>query len=272
MIAEMFTEKITSRDNPLVRQLRLLCDSRAERYEQKAFVTEGIKLCSEAAAAGIVKILLATETAVGKYSDEIAAIAAVCDRKIIVSESIAAKISDVKSPQGVFCLCDMLDNRNFADKINYIDPKGKYILLCSLQDPGNIGTIIRCCDAFGVTAVVLTRDCPDIYSPKLLRSTMGSLFHLPVIIGGERERVIQNFTDAGIKLYAAALSENSIPLGKVCFEKGSAVVIGNEGKGLPQTIIEMCDETVKIEMYGHAESLNAASAASILTYRLMEER
>ncbi|MBQ4039915.1 MAG: RNA methyltransferase [Oscillospiraceae bacterium] len=272
MTAEMFKENITSRDNPLVRQLKQLCDSRADRYEQQAFVTEGIKLCSEAASAGLVKVLLATDAAIKKYSEELAAIAANCGRNIVISESIAAKISDVKSPQGVFCLCDMLDNRNFADKIDYMDHNGKYVLLCSLQDPGNIGTIIRCCDAFGVTAVVLTKDCPDIYSPKLLRSTMGSLFHLPVMIGGEGEEVVCGLRDAGIKLYAAALSDNSIPLGRVNFEKGSAVVIGNEGKGLPQKIIELCHETVKIEMRGRAESLNAAAAASILTYKLMEER
>ncbi len=273
----MFGERIAGRDNPLVKRLALLCEDRAERYERREFVAEGVRLCGEAARAGIVKTLLATESAIEKYPDELRHIAGACERRITISESVGEKISGVKAPQGVFCLCKMLDNRNFADKIDSegapdaITPDGRYLLLCSLQDPGNVGTIIRCCDAFGVTAVVLTRDCPDIYSPKLLRSTMGSLFHIPVLIAGTPEEAVAAIRGAGIRLYAAALTDNSVPLGGVRFTDGSAVVIGNEGRGLPEEIVKMCDCTVKIEMRGRAESLNAASAASVLTYRLTQD-
>ncbi len=277
MAAGIFVEKISGRDNPLIKRLALLCTDRAERYERREFVAEGVRLCGEAAEAGIVGILLATPGAMRKYPEEIGRIASKCGRTVEISDSVAEKISDVKAPQGVFCLCNMLDNRDFADKIDSggasgaISPDGRYMLLCSLQDPGNIGTIIRCCDAFGVTAVILTRDCPDIYSPKLLRSTMGSLFHIPVLIAGTPEEAVEALRRSGVRLYAAALTGASVPLGRVRFEDGDAVVIGNEGRGLPERIIGMCGRTVKIEMRGRAESLNAASAASVLAYRLTQD-
>ena len=277
MSESIFEESISGRDNPTVKRLALLCADRAERYARREFVAEGVKLCGEAAAAGITEMLLATEAAARKYPEELRKIAAGCARRILISESVGEKISGVKSTQGVFCLCKMLDNRDFADKIDSggvsaaVSPEGRYMLLCSLQDPGNIGTIIRCCDAFGVTAVVLTRDCPDIYSPKLLRSTMGSLFHIPVLIAGEPAEAVDSFRRAGIKLYAAALTDDSVPLGEARFRDGCAVVIGNEGRGLEREIIGRCDCTVKIEMRGRAESLNAASAASVLAYRLTQD-
>ena len=272
MLKDCFTETLTGRDNRLVRHLSLLCAERAQRYQSREFVAEGIRLCGEASRAGIVKALLATESALKRYPDEIYEIASSCGRNIIISESVGEKISEVKAPQGVFCWCNMLDNRDFADKIDSIEPGGRYVVLCSMQDPGNIGTVIRCCDAFGVTAVVLTRDCPDVYSPKLLRSTMGSLFHIPVLIGLDPDGTLDRLKAAGLRLCAAALADKSVPLGAMSFADGEAVVIGNEGRGLPQEIIDRCDCTVKIEMSGRAESLNAASAASILTYRLMEGR
>ena len=159
---------ITSRENPLIKLCRRLQSGARVRREEGLFVAEGARLCREALRAGVaVQTLLATPEAAEKnpWLREVG----VPVQEL--SPGVAAAISDTKSPQGVYCLCAIPAAAELA-----IRPEGRYLLLDSLQDPGNLGTILRGAEAFGITAVILGRGCPDRFSPKVLRSTMGSAF------------------------------------------------------------------------------------------------
>ena len=139
------------------------------------------------------------------------------------------------------------------------------MLLSELQDPGNIGTILRTCEAMNVRGVLLC-SCADVYSPKVLRSTMGCLFRLPFLTLSSTEEGLAKLHEHGIKTYAAALSNKAKLLPEVSFASKSCIVIGNDGNGLSEKTVANCNETVMIPMPGRAESLNAASAAAILIY------
>ena len=156
---------ITSRENPLVKRCRRLQASAKARREEGLFLAEGTRLCREALDSGLrTEVILATPEALARepWLGERGEV-------LEITPEVAAAIADTKSPQGVFCLCAIPKEPLFA-----IRPEGRYLLLDGLQDPGNLGTIIRGAEAFGVTALVLGQGCPDRFSPKVLRSTMGS--------------------------------------------------------------------------------------------------
>jgi len=212
-----------------------------------------------------LKTLFFTEQAEIKYGEDIKILAENSQSFYIVTEDIAKKISETQTPQGVFALIAMLDNKPNTAKIFN---NGCFAILNSLQDPGNIGTIIRTAAAFGIDGLFLSNDCPDIYSPKILRSTMGGVFKQPVFIAESITALISEMRRAGITVYAANLDKKSLKLGSVSFGAGTAVVIGNEGNGLPQSIIDACDKSVIIPMQGSTESLNAATAAAVLMWEM----
>ncbi len=182
-----------------------------------------------------------------------------------ISEDVSKKISDSKTPQGVYCLCAMLDKERRTVKI---DTGGHYMVLYGLQDPGNVGTILRTCEAMGIDGVFLSSDCPDIYSPKVLRSTMGGVFRMSVEIVEDIAKTINTANEKGVAVYAAALDRTAVSLREADLKKGSMVLIGNEGNGLSENIISLCDKSLFIDMKGNAESLNAAVAASIIAWEM----
>lgn len=159
----------------------------------------------------------------------------------------------------------MLDNRMQTVKIG---KDGRYILLSSMQDPGNIGTILRTAAAFGLDGVFLSSDCPDLYSPKVLRATMGGIFKIPLEVSDDLTEVIDRLQEAGIRVCAAALDGQAVPLQQAGLGNGCAVVIGNEGNGLPGHLIERCGQAVMIPMRPDSESLNAAMAAGIFLWEM----
>ena len=142
------------------------------------------------------------------------------------------------------------------------------MVLCSLQDPGNLGTIIRSCEAFGIDRLFLTSDCPDLYSPKVLRATMGGVFRLPITVADNLPDLFERFRREKVPVYAAALQEGAKDITRLPLNQGGAVVIGNEGKGLPPEVVALCDSAVIIPMAGRAESLNASVAASIVAWEM----
>lgn len=260
-------EQITSRDNPLVKQAVRLMKSRRERRESGLFVAEGIKLCCEAAGSGRpVEQLLCTRRALERYPRELEGLIERASASFLIGEGVEQKIADTAAPQGVYCLCQLPPEQPLS-----LDPRGRYLLLVSLQDPGNVGTILRSCEAFGVTALLVTEDCPDLYSPKVLRSTMGSVFRLPVGRYADPILLAQTLGERGITLYGAALGPGSRPLSQLRLGEGCCIAVGNEGNGLPADFLDRCAGSVIIEMKGRAESLNAAAAASILAYALTKD-
>lgn len=254
---------ISSRKNPLVSHFRRLVRERSYRYDCGEFPVEGARLCLEALNNGlIITSFLVTESAKERYPEIVSAISEEFTPDII-NDDISAYISDTKSPQGVFITAKILDKTASAGKIVN---GGKYIILDNLQDSGNIGTIIRTCDALGIDGVILSPDCADIYSPKIVRSAMGSLFRLPVIIA-ELTETISSMKKAGFEVYAAVLDETAQSISDLSLGKNIAVVIGNEGNGVSDEVINACGKKLYIPISG-AESLNAAVAASIISWEM----
>ena len=170
-------------------------------------------------------------------------------------------MSDTEHTQGVFAVCHMPEQKK------KLHSSGRYLVLCQLQDPGNMGMILRTCDAMGVEMVLVT-ECCEIYSPKVIRATMGSVFRVPVLEFSSRELLKQELDQTGIISYASVPSEQAVPLTECSFRNGCAVWIGNEGNGLPEDMITSCQEKITIPMKGGAESLNAAMAAGIFIWEM----
>lgn len=259
-------ERITSRENPQIKQLVKLIGQKKERTRTGLFVAEGARIAADAVESGLlVKELFLTPEARERYPREAALLLERAEKSYEIPQELAQKISDTSTPQGVFCVLPMLDNHFQADTIW---GAGHYLALCSLQDPGNLGTIIRSCEAFGIDRLFLTADCPDLYSPKVLRATMGGVFRLPITVVDNPEELIALLRGAKVPVYAAALCEGARPVTDIPLQAGGAVVIGNEGKGLPREVIDRCDGAVIIPMAGRAESLNASVAASIIAWEM----
>ena len=190
-------DQITSRENPQVKVLHKLLRSRSERYRLGLFVIEGIKLAVEAIESGVtVEKLFYTREAMQKYGDSLQKISKKAEKIYEISNSISQKIADTKSPQGVYCICKMLAKRRNTVTIGNSE---KFLGLVDLQDPGNIGTIIRTAEAMGIDGIFLAGSTVDIYNPKVLRSTMGSVFRVPIYPSLTPGELLQKLKQADIK-------------------------------------------------------------------------
>lgn len=256
---------ITSKENPKIKELAALVSSRDKRSESGHFVIEGQRLCLDAAKSGVeIDGLYLTEEALDKLGQEYNTIAKCCLNVYTISADIAKKISDTKTPQGIFALCSIPSSKKLED----IDSAKGIMLLSSLQDPGNLGTILRSCEALGLGGVIVSEDCPDLYSPKVLRASMGGVFRLPVVVVPDIKEAITNLIAQGVSVYASALDDDSRPVGELSL-KGCGVVIGNEGSGLDQAVIDCCSGKLIIPITSESESLNAAVAAAIFAWEIV---
>ncbi len=241
---------ITSRKNQALAAYRELDRDRKCREREGRFNIEGVRLCEEALNAGLkIAAAFMTETAERKYPE-------LCERleHITVTDEIGGYIADTKSPQGVFMTAE-IPRREFV-------PAGDgLILLDGLQDAGNVGTIIRTAEALGMGGVVLSPDCADIWSPKVVRGAMGSLFRLPVTVA-PLPCFIAGLQSDGYKVYAAVLNEKARSIDETPLSGKCAVVIGNEGNGVSAEVINSADADIYIPIR-NAESLNAAIAAAV---------
>lgn len=263
---------ISSRENPGIKKLVRLMTSKKARNEYGEFAIEGARNCLDAAAESLcgrleLTALYYTEKALQKYSCAMSAhrFEELDDSiKFEISPELADKISQSENGQGVFAIAKKLDKMLCADTI---DVKGKYVVLDGLQDPGNVGTVIRTCDAVGASGVVLTGDCCDIYNPKVVRSAMGSMARVDMFIENDFCKVADMFRSSGI-VNIASVIENGQDIRKAGFDRPCALYIGNEGSGMPKEHIACCDEAVTISMQGRINSLNAAAAAAIMLWEM----
>jgi TrmH family RNA methyltransferase len=182
-----------------------------------------------------------------------------------VSNGIFEKMCDTKAPQGILAVVKM----NLREKLD-ADLSESYIYCDSINDPGNLGTIIRTADAAGFSAVLLSPDCVDLYSPKTVRSSMGSFFNIDVMTDVTHEK-LKEMKEKGFSLFGGALGNNTIDYRNADMTKPSIIIVGNEANGICDEVLEMC-QCVKIPILGKAESLNAGVAASILMYELVRQR
>ena len=173
------------------------------------------------------------------------------------------EIADTVSPQGVIAVCRM--EKSTPEEIL---SRGKNtVIMCeSLQDPGNIGSVIRTAHAADCGGVILTKGCCDLYNPKIVRATMSGMFSLPVVTNVQSDSVIEYFRKNGYKIVAGALSENAVDFYSADISGKTLIIIGNEGNGVKEETLKMCDCVLKIPMNTDAESLNAAVAGAVMIY------
>ena len=257
-------EIIKSKDNPLVKQISALMQNRKDRAKNGAFVAEGFRFCSEAVISGAkIKHTLMTEEFYSLHKQEAERFFDVCSDVRLISEAVADKLGATVNSQGIFCVCDIPDEKKELCG-------NKYICLEEVRDPGNIGTIIRSAEAFGMDGVILVGSCADVYSPKVLRSTMGTIFRLPIISFDTVQSAFDAFKNGGFKTFGAVLERSSKKLSEISFKEKTICLIGNEANGLSPEAQNLCDEFLFIEMSGGAESLNAAVAASVIMWEMQK--
>lgn len=180
--------------------------------------------------------------------------------RIVVSSSVLKELSDTQTPQGVVAICEF-PKENLIMKM-----PGYYLMIDRIQDPGNLGTIIRTADAAGVTGVVVGEGCVDRYNSKVVRSSQGSLFHVP-IIQGKLSEWISKFQEAGVPVFGTAL-QNASTYTAIEPLESFALIVGNEGDGVDKELLKKTDQNLYVPIYGKAESLNVAIATGILLYHI----
>lgn len=182
---------------------------------------------------------------------------AVCD----VSPEVLAAMCDTQAPQGILGVCESVD----VPLDEALEGARFVAVLAHVRDPGNAGTVLRGADAAGADAVVLTNASVDVYNPKVVRSTVGALFHVPVVVGLDVAAALTQCRDAGLRLLAADGSGRTV-LQDAQLTDPHAWVFGNEAWGLPEQVRAVCDDVVRVPIHGHAESLNLAMAATLCLY------
>ena len=259
---------ITSPSNAKVKQVVQWQNKARERRQAGIFLTEGSKLFREAPEERIQEVYL-SEDAMSRLEMEND-----LREKLhrtgyeTVSGEVFQKMSDTNTPQGILCVVRRPEY-TLDQLLNF--PAPLLVVLENLQDPGNLGTILRTGEGAGITGVILGRETVDIFNPKTIRATMGSIFRVPFVYVEDLARTIRTIREQGVQTYAAHLSGRSCYEG-FSFQGGTAFLIGNEGKGLSPEIAALADDLLRIPMEGRVESLNAAVAAALLMYEAHRQR
>lgn len=257
---------ITSKDNEKIKNFRRIASSRKYREKFGSFILEGARLvldsCRENAD---IKYLIASEFAAAEYKELVDELEEKIGNVYIVSSEIAKYISLTENSQEIFAVCGLKKHKTAEELMK---KGGRYVVTVKIQDPGNMGTIIRTADAMGVDGVIAV-NCCDIYNPKTVRSTMGSLFRADIAFANEDE-LFEVLKNNEITSFASVIDPDAHSLTDCNFKNGAAVLIGNEGNGLDREIVRKCDERLTIQMKGNVNSLNAATAASIIMWELVK--
>lgn len=256
---------ITSRKNQTVQKSRLILSEKRFRDSEGVFGTEGCKLAEEALNAGFnADFAVITEAAAEKFSKTVRLIENNCDIYYVTPE-IYLYLSEQKAPQGIFLA---LRKKSALDKSKILDKilSGSTILMLDcVQDSGNLGTMIRTAEALGINGIILGEGCADLWSPKTLRSAMGSIFRASAV-SLPLEEAVEKAKNGGFEVYAAMLDSTALPLGSFKFGAKTAVIIGNEGHGVSESLAAKCKK-LYIPITS-AESLNAAAAAAVLCWEM----
>ena len=261
---------ITSRKNEIIKDAVRLSSSAEYRKEQGLFLTEGARLCCDAAKSGIaIRTLFFTGQAKEKYGDYLDTIQAVAGQVYEVEPHVAALLTGTKTPQGIFCVCEMPE---CAHKLASMELSHNYLALENIQDPANLGAVLRTAEALGVGGVVLAGSCCDVFSPKVLRASMGAVFRLPFFLEDDLAAAEKQMNARGFLTLAAVPDEKAQKITELRFQCPTVIAVGNEGNGLTKEAISACSQSVTIPMLGRAESLNASASAAILMWEMMRTK
>ena len=257
---------ISSVSNAKVKQVIQLKKKGKARREKQAFLVEGIKMVEEAYAYGIMEAYIsegAEEELIKSHGDFLTKLS-----YEVVADKVFAEMSDTITPQGIMAIVKM---PSYSVEEIIGKENAHVMVLEDLRDPGNLGTILRSGEGAGVTGVILTKESVDIFNPKVIRSTMGSIFRVPFCYVEDLAQTIDKMKEAQITLYAAHL-KGTDNYEAFDYKKSCAFLIGNEANGLTDETSKRADCLVKIPMAGKVESLNAAMAASILMFEVARQR
>lgn len=259
---------ITSCSNAKVKQVIQWQNKAKERRSAGIFLAEGFKMFEEAPRESMRQIYL-TEEALERLRRK-----PETERKLeeagyeTVSREVFARMSDTRTPQGVLCV---VSRPGYSLERLLRTEVPLLVVLEDLQDPGNLGTIIRTGEAAGITGVIMSAGTVDLFNPKTIRATMGSVFRVPFLYVEDLPKTVEQLRQAGIRVYAAHLG-GKIYYDNVSFLEPTAFLVGNEGNGLTEETASRADQYLKIPMEGSIESLNAAVAASLFMYEAHRQR
>ncbi len=252
---------ISSSSNPQIKEIIKLNKSARERKKKDCFVVEGLRMFSEVPEDQLVRVY-ATE----QFYKEHRRMFDGRDYEL-VAENVFKGMSDTMTPQGVLCIVRQAHWRP-EDILGMKNPL--IIVLESLQDPGNLGTILRTAEGAGVTGILMSCDTVDIYNSKAVRATMGSVFRVPFAYVEKLPELALHMRELGICSFAGHLKGTDIYAED--YSGATAFFIGNEGGGLSEELTDAACRRVKIPMLGKVESLNAATAATVLMYEALRQR
>ncbi len=257
----MDLKKIDSKNNDTIKWLKKLQTKSKTRKTEGLYIVEGYKQIRELKEDRIHTLVVSDK----KDVQEFKVLETV--NIIMVDKKIFNDISTDITPQGVLAVVKMEQHDFYSAEL---DTTGIYLAIDSMQDPGNMGTIVRLCDAVGAKGIIVNKTTVDLFNPKVVKSTMGSLEHINVYVVDDLVEGLEHLRKLGVTSYGAHLEESQYHFdykytGGVCF------VIGNEGNGISKEVIDAVDFRVKIPMPGQAESLNASVAASVLVYEALRQ-
>lgn len=256
---------ISSSNNGQIKSMLKLLKSSKARKTENAFIVEGIKMFREAKELGVIKKAFVSEEFWEENKQDKTLFEGVYYD--VVSSKVMKEISDTITPQGVVAIVEKI---TFDFKEILAQPECRLIFLEDLRDPGNLGTIIRTAEGAGITGIILSKESADVYNPKVVRSTMGSIFRIPHIYVEDFHSALKEAQSKNITLYATHLNGNQY-FDEVEYSTKAGIIIGNEANGIKEETAEMADCLVKIPMCGKVESLNAAVASSIMMYELYRQ-
>lgn len=253
---------ITSTSNPKVKELALLGKNVKERKKQGIFLAEGKRMVSEAPKGWIQKAYV-SETCLlsGEFADVLEGL-----EHEALSDHVMKAVSGTQSPQGILAKVAMP-----SWEVHDVLERGVYLFLENIQDPGNLGTMLRAAEGAGAAAVFANAGCADLYNPKTVRATMGSIYRMPFFALSDFEGQIKGMKEAGVTIYAAHL-DGDMYYDEPDYTGAVGFLIGNEGNGLTEEAARLADGHIKIPLEGGVESLNAAAAATIVMYEAHRQR
>ena len=255
---------ITSARNQQIKEIQALNQRHKERVKTGLFAAEGIKIFTEAPKELIHRVFISES-----FEKNNASLLGGINYEV-VADTLFGNICDTKTPQGILCLLRQPSYKR-EDLLGDGTRAPFLLLMEDIQDPGNAGTIIRTAEGAGVTGIILSKGCVDLFSPKTIRSTMGSVFRVPFIYEDDLDDTVKWLSENNIHTYGAHL-KGTCSYTDPSYTGGTAFFIGNEGNGLSDFLSSKCDTLIRIPMEGRLESLNAAIASAVLMYTVHYQR
>ncbi len=259
-----WTGEITSRSNRRVKE-SLKLKKRTHRYEQKLYLGEGAQVLKEALSSGIrIEALFMTNEGSRQVSAISDQISGACKDVFLVTTEVMSALANTVTPPGILMVLPFM---HVGEDFERLYGLGPLVFMDQVRDPGNLGTMIRAADAAGMSAVLVSKRSADLYNPKTVRATAGSLFHLPIAIDMEPAKVLPELKERGWTVVAADPKAGE-SFWEYAWGEKTVIVLGNEAWGIPEEDAALVDQRVAIPIFGKAESLNVASAAALLFYEI----